>query len=322
MGPHYHVLRDSVWLFPLRICFALKRKEGLTNRQTRRPRFALRLRDSLGCQHRLRVTSDVGQKAEVKIPGQNLLQYLAASLNRLRSRNLLRDVRKLESAFEKAKPSECYVAFVDLLGFGSRVRLGFKETIDIYKYILVEATILRGHSKDVNLRVFSDAFLITASELAPVVAVVNYLHMSALRNGHLVRGGISFGKHLEASSDSNLYVVSAALVKAVGIEKNVGRPCVVVDPEIKISAEHWGPPGMPNFCRPLIFYENRAIINPCNELWGSSARARVEEMLADLPQYADKYEWFLKLHDAIFSPVPLIPRFAPSPDVSRIPPTR
>ena len=242
---------------------------------------------------------------------KRLTKYLARNFalnaDRLRSWYLLRNVSKLERAFERAKREERYVAFVDLLGFGGRVRGAFEETIDTYKYILVEATILGAYSKNVNVRAYSDAFLITAAELAPVVSVVNYLHMSALRNGHLVRGGISFGKHFEASNSSNLYVVSDPLVKAVSIEKNIKYPYVQIDPEVVISEEHWGPPEMPNIYRPLIWYEGQAIINPCNQLWGTSARARVEEMLAEKPQYAEKYEWFLKLHDAVFGPNPLIP---------------
>jgi hypothetical protein len=98
----------------------------------------------------------------------------------------LRDVLRLETAFEKAKPSECYVAFVDLLGFGSRVRNEFQGTIELYKNILVEATIMSGVSKNVNVRVYSDAFLITAKELGPVVFAANQLHMSALSRNDVI----------------------------------------------------------------------------------------------------------------------------------------
>lgn len=220
----------------------------------------------------------------------------------------LRDIRKLDRSFDRAKNADCYVAFVDLLGFSHRVVSDFEETIELYRHTIIEAVILSGYSKKVNIRVYSDAFLITSADFAAIAYVVNYLHMCALRNDYLVRGGIGFGRHFEARNASNLYIVSTPLVKAVGLEKTVKHPCVVVDQEIEIPSDLWGPAAMPNIDRPVLFYEGQAIINPCHQYWGTSARMRVEQMLENLPQHAEKYRWFLRFHDAIFSDVPLIPQ--------------
>lgn len=256
----------------------------------------------------IRPGQPVPRLSKEEILARQIAYFIRHPLQSMRDWWNLREIRKLERSFDRAKITDRYVAFVDLLGFGQRVTTEFERTIDLYRYTLVEAVILSGYSKRVNIRIYSDAFLITSSDIAAIVNVVNYLHMCALRNEHLVRGGISFGQHFEAHNASNLYVVSTPLVKAVGLEKSVKDPCVVLDPAIDIPSDVWGEAAMPNVYRPVLFFEGRTIVNPCNQFWGTSARIRVEQMLIESPQHAGKFNWFLRFHDAIFSDVPLIPK--------------
>jgi hypothetical protein len=212
--------------------------------------------------------------------------------------------------FERREVDEMYVGYVDLLGFASMVRQDFKEAMDVYQYVLSEVQIDQTmFKKRVKIRVYSDAILLTSKDLAGIIHATNLLQMAALRNGHLVRGGIGFGKHIEVTTDSNLYVVSAALVNAVDIEKCIVHPCVALDPAITVPVDFWNAdPEIPNAYRSLIFYEGRAIVNPCNPYWCLSAGDRVKQFLIDKPEFAAKYQWFLRLYDAIREKEPLVPR--------------
>jgi hypothetical protein len=213
-----------------------------------------------------------------------------------------------EVALEKSKANNLYIGFLDLLGFSSSVRTDFDSAIETYKYILAEAMGTAGILTDVSIRTYSDAFLLTSQDLLPVVQASCFLQMSALRNGHHIRGGVGFGKHIEITDASNLFVVSAALVRAVEIEKTVKYPCVEIAPEIVIPPEYWRAYAARNFDRYILHYEGKNIVNPCNPYWGLSARMRTEKMLQEKPQYAEKFRWFLRLVDAIQKSEPLIPQ--------------
>jgi hypothetical protein len=208
--------------------------------------------------------------------------------------------------FDRSQITEKYVAFVDILGFGSRVLNNFDKLLDDFENFLRLAGLVERLLPDVQITVYSDSYLFVSSKLERLVAAIQGLHMQSLFCDYLLRGGIAYGRHVEASRSHNLYVVSEALAKAASIEKTIGFPCVTLHPDINIPDEWWTGFNR-NIERGVLYFGGKIIVNPCNLTWGTSAATRVRQMLDHSPQYRDKYEWFLEMHEALFSPVPMVP---------------
>jgi len=218
--------------------------------------------------------------------------------------------------FKGVKPENHYVAFVDILGFGSQIERNFETMLSVYENLVGDSQELHeslentaaflGMRLDVTLKVFSDAFLLTSSHLDGLIHAVKAIHMVTLFHDCLVRGGIAYGKHLEVNDSRNIYVVSQALVKAVGIEKKIRHPCVAIHDDVEIPGEWWDP-ACSNFQRGVLYFEGMRIVNPFNLFWGFSAMRRVRRLLDQYSQHSKKYQWFLKLYEVVGSDIPLIP---------------
>jgi hypothetical protein len=209
--------------------------------------------------------------------------------------------------FDRTQISEKYVAFVDILGFSSRVLNNFEGFLVSFEQLLKSTKLIEEMRPDtVKVTVYSDSYLLVSNSLGPLVAAVQALHMQTLFWDCLIRGGIAHGRHIEVSRPPNLLVASEALIRAVAIEKTIRFPCVAIHPEIVIP-DDWWPANVRNLDRGILYFGGKIVVNPCNLMWGQSAGTRVAQMLQDSPQHRDKYEWFLELHQAIFSPVPMIP---------------
>jgi hypothetical protein len=130
--------------------------------------------------------------------------------------------------------------------------------------------------------------------------------MQTLFHDYLVRGGIGYGKHIEVSDKGNLYVVSQALVQAVEVEKIIKYPCVALHESVQVPADCWISE-IENLYRGLLYFDGIRLVNPFNMAWGESAAIRVNMMLDECPEHRPKYEWFLKLFNAVMSDKPLIP---------------
>lgn len=215
-------------------------------------------------------------------------------------------VTEQSSIFDGATVNQRYVAFIDLLGFGARVENEFDATVSLYQSVLNSADIVRTMRDDVKLKVMSDAFIVTSESLGSMIGVIQALHMQTLFNDCLVRGGIGFGKHIETSDSENAYVVSQGLVQAVSVEKQIRYPCVALHESIDIPSNWWTPHLNP-FQRGLLFFEGIRLVNPFNIAWGQSAMTRVAFMPRDNPKHNEKYDWFLRLYEAVISGYPLVP---------------
>lgn len=211
-----------------------------------------------------------------------------------------------EKIFTDTNVNVKYVAFIDLLGFSNKVLANCEETIDIYEQMLQSTSKISVLRPEVQITVYSDSFLLTSNEFLPLVDVSRGLLMQTLFNNYLVRGGIAYGKHIESSMPPHLFVVSEALIKAAALEKTIKNPCIAIHPDIIIKDEWWSGHDR-NITRDLLYFGGHIIVNPCNPLWGLSAGTRVKLMQDEIPQHREKYDWFLQLHEAIFSPVPMIP---------------
>lgn len=118
------------------------------------------------------------------------------------------------------------------------------------------------------------------------------------------RGGIGFGRHVEATSDGHFIVLSRALVRAVTVEKRVRHPCVALHDTVQIHDDYLGRRFSP-IQRGVLRFDGIRMICPFNALWGHSAMTRVAMLYEQQPEYAENYDWFLRLHDAFHDSNPL-----------------
>jgi hypothetical protein len=204
------------------------------------------------------------------------------------------------------KIAEKYVALIDILGFSSGVLGDFNQSLETFERVLRSTGAVDKMSPDVEFRIYSDSYLLISDSLVRLVAATQGILMQTLFRDYLVRGGIAHGKHIDVAEPPHLFMVSEAVVRAAMIEKTVKYPCVAVHHDIKIEDKWWAPAPR-NLDRGLLYFGGLVIVNPCNMMWGASAATRVLQMLETHPQHREKYEWFLELHQAIFSPVPMIP---------------
>lgn len=204
-----------------------------------------------------------------------------------------------------------YVAFVDILGFSREVQDNFDSILDVYQQLLEASQIfdalpLIGKQHNVSIHIYSDSFILASETLSPLVRIIKGLHMITLSHDCLVRGGIGFGRHIEASHGTNFCVVSQALVQAVEVEKRVKRPCVALHESIQIPGDWWNSDQSP-FSRGLLFFDGIRIVNPFSVFWGRTAAARVSRLSEKYPDHRDKYEWFLSLYENVVSDKMLVP---------------
>ena len=207
--------------------------------------------------------------------------------------------------FGQPSVSSAYVAFIDVLGFSHRIEHDFTGTLEAYRQLLHGIAFLDPPST-VSLRIYSDALLVSSSDLLPLVKAIHALNMLTLVGDCLVRGGIGYGLHAEQQSGTNTFVVSQALSRAVETEKRIRRPCVALHDSVSIPEFFWLGDA-DTFLRPLLFFDGIALVNPFNIMWGVSAGHRVEMMREQYPEHREKYDWFLRLYDAVRNREVLVP---------------
>ena len=211
--------------------------------------------------------------------------------------------------FRSAIAEEHYVAFVDILGFGKQVKDNYYHILNVYDEIINRIRRDEDWREDTLLRIFSDSLILSSKNIGKVISAVNLIHMLTLFDNCLIRGGIGYGNHIEVSDIGNLYVVSQALVQAVEVEKSIKYPCVALHESIEVPLAWWLPdmPGISNFLRKIIYFEGINLINPFNIAWGTSASGRVRVLATQYPEHNEKYNWFVRLYDAVKKDEPLIP---------------
>ena len=222
------------------------------------------------------------------------------------------DKEKLKSISEpfeplkNAVPEDKYVAFIDILGFGNQVLMKFEKIISIYQEILDDIRIVDVVKHNVSIQIYSDSILLSSTELAPLTQVVKTILMQTLRKGFLVRGGIGYGQHVEVCDGPNFYVISQALVHAAAVEKSIKHPCVAFHESVHIPVEHWRAE-VPPFLRTILYFDGISIVSPLNIFWGTSAIGIVTTLSEQFPEHKDKYNWFLRLCDAIVREDAMVP---------------
>jgi hypothetical protein len=195
--------------------------------------------------------------------------------------------------FDRNQVSGRYCAFVDILGFGAATESDLPSVLRMYEVLLDNVDFVLAAKPPVQVSVYSDSFVLVSPELAPLIVSVRTLLFILMMNNCLTRGGIAYGEHAEGEKAGTKCIVSAAISKAVKLEKEVKWPCVALHPEIQIPDEAWAQSG-----RTLLYFDGLRIVNPFSIGLYKSAGGRVMNMKKEYPQHSAKYDWFLRLFEA------------------------
>ncbi|TMQ57071.1 MAG: hypothetical protein E6K76_11605 [Candidatus Eisenbacteria bacterium] len=201
-----------------------------------------------------------------------------------------------------------YVAFLDILGWSSHVLSDFESARGTYDSMLEFFRLGTDSFAGVDaVRIVSDSILVVAPKPWPLLRAVNVLHHATLINDCLLRGGIAFGRHAELGQLPESRIVSEPLIVAARLEKTIRHPCVAIDSSALPEVDCKELLAADVFLRPLLFYEGRWIVKPFNIMWGFSAATRVTQLREKYPEHTPKYDWFLRLYEAVKSRQPLVP---------------
>lgn len=217
-------------------------------------------------------------------------------------------------SFAKREPVEMYAAFLDVLGFSAKTIHEFDDTVKVYEELINSWNYHYEYHQDVSLTIYSDSLLLTSAHLGHLVGAINTLHMVTTMADCLLRGGVAFGRHIELRDRENIFVVSEALTLAAQIERQVTHPCVAFHESVRIPEQWWVPyrPDVPNLLRPVLYFDNKRIVNPFNQFWYQSAAVRAGQLATKYPEHQRKYDWFLDLHIAVSESALMIPPDIPT----------
>jgi hypothetical protein len=212
--------------------------------------------------------------------------------------------------------TNCYVGFVDLLGFSALVRSNFERAHEEYVRILLDLSLInrggnfRVFPKGVEITAASDSFMIVGDELQDVANWCSSVQVAAIRSGLLSRGGIAYGRHVQRNAHSeggsrhHLFVVSGALANAAYEERRDGRPpCGVTLHESITSQAIDALDGKPQLAkqRSILFKDGCWMTNPFGPDVLHWVEPRLREM-RDEPsnaKHVGKYDWLLGLFNAV-----------------------
>jgi hypothetical protein len=213
----------------------------------------------------------------------------------------------MQKAFEGVKVRNLYCGFVDVLGFGNVTLKDHQSAVEVYERFIEKFEIVASGFKlgDIKLNLYSDAFILLSEHIGHVIQAAHLLSWMMLMENFLVRGGIAYGPHVEVERGGTALMVSSALTRAVQLEKTVKKPCIVLADDIELPEEIWflkRPPA------PIVHYfDGLRIVSPFGLVWFRSAGLRARLLLEKYPEHADKYQWFLRLYNAVNSRELLMP---------------
>jgi hypothetical protein len=214
----------------------------------------------------------------------------------------------MANVFKDAAIRNLYCGFIDVLGFGEVTLADHNAAMAVYERILEKFEIVAsGYNIDkVQLRFYSDAFIVLSEDVGWVVQASSLLSWLMIMEDFLVRGGIAYGPHVEAQRSGSALMVSSALTKAVMLEKRVRHPCIVLADDVEIPDAAWF--DNKRVPAPIVHYfDGIRIVSPFSPMYFKSARHRAQRLLKQHPKHAEKYEWYLRLWNAVNERALLIP---------------
>ncbi len=150
--------------------------------------------------------------------------------------------------FDRDQVSGRYCAFVDILGFGAATESDLPSVPRMYEELLDNVDYVLAAKPPVQVSVYSDSFVLVSPELPPLIGSVRTLLFILMLNNCLTRGGIAYGEHAEGEKAGTKFIVSAAISKAVKLEKEVKWPCVALHSDLQIPDEAWVQSGRALLC--------------------------------------------------------------------------
>jgi hypothetical protein len=185
-----------------------------------------------------------------------------------------------------------YVAMLDILGYSANVDdsgylTRLKSSIDAISV----------NEAELHLEAFSDTIVLSgqSGQLQRLLDALSLLHLAFLREGILVRGGLTFGRHYRQGK----LTYSPALVVAHRLESQVAIvPRIVIDDEVQLVAdiehEHLRAPLEEQIAREAgIGFLHVAIADHVSEYLAlaKSAYLRDEVYLQQHPNALFKHRW-------------------------------
>jgi hypothetical protein len=203
--------------------------------------------------------------------------------------------------FDRESVSGQYCGFVDILGFGDATQNDLPSVLSLYEELLDKTEWLQASRPPVRVSVYSDSFVLISPDLAPLIMCVRSLQFHLLFENCLFRGALAYGDHAEGEKAGARFIISAGVSKAAALEKKIKWPCVALHPDLEIPDYAWADPN-----RYLLYFDGLRIVNPFNVMWYRSAGNRVRQMAKEHPEHIEKYDWFMRLFEAV-AEEPLIP---------------
>jgi len=206
-----------------------------------------------------------------------------------------------------------YLAFLDVLGFGSLVLRDWARARSQYEELIRATNEAAGGVRlNTTVQMISDSIIVKGSELKEVVLNTRYFLQGAVRSRCLIRGAISAGRHVEFSSSGHFQVVSEALSKAATLEKVAEHPRIIIDSESIPDQDGWYetvPRGRSNVTRMMLWRDGYWCVNPFNLAWFRSPVEIVTEMRQEHlgSKHQPKYDWFLRFAQDVAVGAPMLP---------------
>jgi hypothetical protein len=196
--------------------------------------------------------------------------------------------------FDRESVRGQYCGFIDILGFGDATQNDLPSVLSLYEELLEKTDLLQASRPPVRVSVYSDSFVLVSPDLARLIMCARSLQFNLLFENCLFRGAIAYGDHAEGEKAGTRFIISAGISKAAALEKKIKWPCVALHPDLEIPDEAWA-----DQYRHLLYFDGLRIVNPFNIMWYQSAGNRVRQMAKEHPEHMEKYEWFLRLFEAV-----------------------
>jgi hypothetical protein len=216
-------------------------------------------------------------------------------------------IRERHFVFEGLPVEKRYAAFLDVLGFGSKVVNEFDRTLELYQKLIDKMCVHEViKTPDTQMQIYSDSVVLVSSHLSSILLAAQMVQCTMLQANCLVRGGVAYGRHLDVKNEAHTYIVSEALVNAVATEKEIKVPCVALHSSVQIPDEWWQPK-VPPIMKTVVHFRGRNVVSPLMLSWGRSAVDIAHDLKGQNPEHAAKYEWFIELCESILEGERLVP---------------
>jgi len=213
------------------------------------------------------------------------------------------------SCKEDIEYEEKFVAFIDILGFGSLINQNKEDSIKVIQSLNEDINhVLWAISEDkyldesLSIKLFSDCFCLSSSDIFLILKEVSYLQNFLSLNGIFVRGAISKGLHFE----NNNIIFSRGLIEAHELEKVAKYPRVILSTQLIDAYENSIERGcvlksgdnvpFVHYLNQFPYYEDFPDEDIFLEAHKDSIVQQVKKNI-NMPKVLEKYRWTAEYHN-------------------------